>query len=327
MTRLSGLDALRGVAALLVLLFHVDFLAGGSGWTSAGYLAVDLFFMLSGYVLARTFDHRLKSDLSPGKFLALRIRRLWPMMSIGAALGLASFVALFGPQATTLMMVMALCFLPQPMWRDMPSFPSNPPTWSILAELAANAVHALVLVKLSNRALAAIAATCLIALMARSPDMDVGVMPSELGMGLVRIGFSYTVGILLWRVAGDSPRLACAPALLSLPLLILLGSQLAGWYDFLFVALLCPLILLGCLADTRLGALLGPLSFPLYATHYPVAHFVITVHRGPVWLALLLTLLVSAILAWAMEPGARRWISDRRKPRPAEHPGVASPIL
>lgn len=307
MGRLSGLDALRGVAALVVVLFHVNFLAGDTGRWSAGYLAVDIFFMLSGYVLARSFDERMKSDLPARAFLALRLKRLWPMMTVGAALGLLSFVTLFGPAAATLMMAMALCFVPQSRWADMPAFPSNPPTWSILAELAANAVHALVLSRLPNRWLALFAASCLTALVLRSPDADVGAMSPELVLGMMRIGFSYTVGILLWRTAGSSPRIASAPALLGLPLAVLIGGELPGWYDFLFIALLCPLILLGCLAESRLGGWLGPLSFPLYATHYPVAHFVIIVHGGPVWLALVATIAVSAIFAWLMEPGARRW--------------------
>ena len=91
MSRLSGLDALRGVAAIMVVLLHVNHLAGDAGWFTAGYLAVDLFFMLSGYVLARTFDRRLESDLSAMDFLVIRLRRLWPVMAVGALLGLVSF--------------------------------------------------------------------------------------------------------------------------------------------------------------------------------------------------------------------------------------------
>jgi peptidoglycan/LPS O-acetylase OafA/YrhL len=211
------------------------------------------------------------------------------------------------------MLVTSLVFVPQRLQSDLPAFPSNPPAWSILAELAANTAHALILVRLSCRSLAIIAASCLGSLMLLTPDLDRGVMTGEFALGLLRVGFGYTLGVLLWRVWGDRALMRPTTALVALPALILLGSQLGGWYDFLFVALLCPLIILCCLGESKAGTFLGPLSFPLYAVHYPVTHWVIIVMGGPAWLAASLAILVSAPLALFFEPAGRRWARKRFK--------------
>lgn len=308
MIRLSGLDALRGVAAIMVALLHVNHSAGDAGLFSAAYLAVDLFFMISGYVLARTFDRRLGFDLSAVGFFLLRLRRLWPVMAIGALLGLFSFARETSWSPAIWMTVLALGFIPQAIRPGLPAFPANPPTWSILVELAANALHALILVRLSNRSLASIAVACLALLMLLSSDVNKGILADELGLAMLRIGFSYTVGMLLWRVAGDRPRLSPALALAAFPALVMIGSYFAGWYDFVFVAVVCPLILLGCLGESRLGPYLGPLSFPLYAVHYPVGNLVID-RGGSMWLAFIAALAVAAICAFFLEPRGRSWAS------------------
>ena len=80
------LDGLRGVAALFVAMRHTNLFhrAGIHG----GYLAVDLFFVLSGFVIAHAYERRLASGLSVGRFMAARYLRLWPVYVLGAALGL-----------------------------------------------------------------------------------------------------------------------------------------------------------------------------------------------------------------------------------------------
>ena len=71
-TRLLGLDALRGIAAIMVVMFHLGLPMMGS------HLAVDFFFMLSGFVMARTYDERLQTGaMSPLAFMIKRYRRLW----------------------------------------------------------------------------------------------------------------------------------------------------------------------------------------------------------------------------------------------------------
>ena len=91
------LDGLRGVAALLVLWYHVHegFAFAGSSpvikCINHGYLAVDFFFMLSGFVIGYAYDDRWKTNLTLGNFFKRRLIRLHPMVVLGALLGAVCF--------------------------------------------------------------------------------------------------------------------------------------------------------------------------------------------------------------------------------------------
>src|SRR6187402_3617673 len=91
------LDGLRGVAAIAVVTFHFmewaisDY---SKNFIGHGFLAVDFFFCLSGFVIAYAYDDRMK-QLKPGPFLIRRLIRLHPLVVIGSVLGLITF--LFDP--------------------------------------------------------------------------------------------------------------------------------------------------------------------------------------------------------------------------------------
>src|ERR1700761_6004380 len=77
-----ALDGLRGVAAIAVMLHHFRPLT--APWLFAhGYLAVDLFFLLSGFVIAHAYDARFRKGLGVPAFLVIRLIRLWPMIAFG----------------------------------------------------------------------------------------------------------------------------------------------------------------------------------------------------------------------------------------------------
>ena len=87
--RLPGLEAQRAIAALLVVGLHVQAVFGIwlPGWFSKGYLAVDFFLMLSGFLMMRHTGPKLAAGLSPLAFLAARYRRLWGIMALGGLIG------------------------------------------------------------------------------------------------------------------------------------------------------------------------------------------------------------------------------------------------
>ena len=85
--RLAGLDALRGIAALLVLGLHARAVFGGAHWFSKGYLAVDFFLMLSGFLMVRSTEPRLSAGLAPLRFMVARYKRFWPMVALGSLIG------------------------------------------------------------------------------------------------------------------------------------------------------------------------------------------------------------------------------------------------
>ena len=84
--RLASLDGMRGIAALMVALYHWGFVAEPSA--RPGYLAVDFFFALSGYILALIYAERLSNGLGSRQFMALRIIRFYPIYFAGYCLGM-----------------------------------------------------------------------------------------------------------------------------------------------------------------------------------------------------------------------------------------------
>jgi peptidoglycan/LPS O-acetylase OafA/YrhL len=146
------LDGLRGVAALLVLWYHVHegfSFASGSPIIEGinhGYLAVDFFFMLSGFVISYAYDDRLGKSLSLGGFFKRRLIRLHPMVVLGAIWGTVCFLMQGSVQwdgthvATSAVMIALLCAMffipaaPQSCYEvrgNGESFPLNGPAWSL----------------------------------------------------------------------------------------------------------------------------------------------------------------------------------------------------
>lgn len=279
--RLAGLDALRAIAALCVVVMHVHAI-----WPAfpdvAGYsyLAVDFFFMLSGFVMARTYEARLAAGFGAVRFLRARAARLWPTMAVGAVLALP-FAWRDHPQLGTFLMIVLPNLILLPSFAVKEIFGLNVPAWSIFFELVANAVHGALLCRIKTPVLAVVAAVLLAILAACARHfgtLDLGSQQSNVLGGLARVAFTYTLGVLLWRQFGDRPPIHVPPllAFAAMPVVFSLSHWLVHDYwgmDLAFVAIGCPLILWGGLrqrAFNRLSAAAGALSFPLYAVHYPL---------------------------------------------------------
>lgn len=279
--RLDGLDGLRGIAALCVLWFHATgVLHPDLGITGKGYLAVDFFFMLSGYVMARTYEHRFAQGYTARRFMMARYRKLWPFMALGALLGAPVVWLMLNDHVQALKIVAANVLL-IPIIGYNSLYPVNNAAWSILVELAANLIHALILWRLPTRILAALLlaltpALCWLA--ATYGSLAVGLETSTIGAGLAKGLMSYGIGIVLWRWWRDQPTIRISPALAfaAMPLLILLVPVLqdqAWGHDVAFILLACPLMLAGGLACRHINGVirwLGLISFPLYAINLPI---------------------------------------------------------
>ena len=149
------LDGLRGIAALLVLWYHVQegfaFAEGAPviEHMNHGYLAVDFFFILSGFVIGYAYDDRWNKSLTMGNFFKRRLIRLHPMVVLGAVVGAVCFllqgsVQWDGTHVATSSVMIALLFalffipaLPGGMGEvrgNGEAFPLNGPAWSLFYE-------------------------------------------------------------------------------------------------------------------------------------------------------------------------------------------------
>ncbi len=224
------LDGLRGVAAMMVVIFHTfEAWNGGSAFRQIinhGYMAVDFFFLLSGFVVAYAYDDRWRSPAKPNgmsivDFFKRRIIRLQPMVIMGNIIGALLFYPaagkLFPLIAATpvwqviLTMLVGFTLLPLPISMDIRGWdemhPLDGPAWSLFFEYIANIAYALGLRKASNRVLGiltALAAVFLIHLLLTGTRGDViggwSIDALELHVGFARLLFPFMAGMLLMRL-------------------------------------------------------------------------------------------------------------------------------
>ena len=300
------LDGLRGVAALMVLWFHI-FEAYASSHIDQqinhGYLAVDFFFILSGFVIGYAYDDRWKT-MPIKDFIKRRFIRLHPMVVIGAIIGAIMFyfqgcsVWDVSKVSVTMLLIATLmnaCLIPATPGFEIRGvtemFPLNGPSWSLFYEYIGNILYAFFIHKLSTKVLSiwVVLAGCGLAGFAIwGPYGDICAGFSLTGEnilgGSLRLLFSFSAGLLLSRLFKPI-FIKGVFWICSLSVVILLavprigGSEnlwLNGLYDTLCFALLIPLIVyLGASGKTtdklttRICKFLGDISYPLYMAHYP----------------------------------------------------------
>ena len=310
------LDGLRGVAALMVICYHIyegfAFASGGAIETfNHGYLAVDFFFILSGFVIGYAYDDRWKKSLTIKEFFKRRLIRLHPMVVLGAVLGTISFCIQGSVQwdgthvATSMVMLSLLCamfFIPAipgvgyEVRGNGEMFPLNGPCWSLFFEYIGNILYAIFIRRLSNKALAVLVALLGVALVSFAAFNVSGY--GNIGMGWtldgvnflggsLRMLFPFSMGMLLSRnfkpVRVKGAFWICSAVLIALfAVPFVEGTQpvcLNGLYEMFCVVIVFPvLVWLGASGNTTdknstaVCKFLGDLSFPVYVIHYPIMY-------------------------------------------------------
>ncbi len=302
--RFVVLDALRGIAALFVVAFHLPG-QRTSPLSAQGPLAVDFFFCLSGFVIAFSYETRLASNVSFKDFAIVRLIRLYPIYAAGSLLGLSVEVltahfafhrgwswAFFSPWVF-------LTFLATFLWPTCLStanhsfnYPLDVPAWSIFYEIVANLAYAL-LVRL--RLARTFLIFCIIGISfaplfesvaLRGRPLDFGSEPVGFALGFPRVAFSFFIGVLVHRAycrhhahAQEHVARTSSALVVSVALLLILSAPLpwmrAGVPQLIDAAICFPLIVYyGALAQlphafARFATALGELSYPLYLLHFP----------------------------------------------------------
>lgn len=310
--RYELLDGLRGVAALMVIWYHVfeGFCTSSMDqFLNHGYLAVDFFFMLSGFVVGYAYDDRWGSGgLTFKGFARRRLIRLHPMLLMGMLIGVVTYIIQgcvhwdgthVSGHWVAIAAVLSCFFVPaypgagHEVRGNGEMFPLNGPSWSLFFEYIANILYALWLRRLGTRAL--IVWVCLSGIglacyalvnMSGFYHLGVGWTLADYGFigGLLRVGFSFSLGMLMARVFRPlkvrGAFWICSVAIIGLLAVPFMGMDGVMWtnalYDVTCVVLLFPIILYvgasGVTSDSRSSAVcnfLGKISYPVYIIHYP----------------------------------------------------------
>jgi peptidoglycan/LPS O-acetylase OafA/YrhL len=212
-SRYATLDGLRGAAALLVVFVHFPMLCHVRA-IEHGYLAVDLFFIMSGFVIGSAYDCKLASGaLSCRQYTQLRLVRLYPLYCAGLVLGLVAMglrlpvsdwseIASALP-ASVLMLpshVAMPTFYPWPtVWNFI--YPLDFPAWSLFFELVASLAYGVFFRDLTTRTLVAIMCVSGLGLvyLACTSSISGGVAWDSFDSGFARLGYAFPAGLLLYR--------------------------------------------------------------------------------------------------------------------------------
>ena len=307
------LDGLRGVAALMVIFYHVFEAFATSPIDQRfnhGYLAVDFFFILSGFVIGYAYDDRWKT-MTTKDFIKRRLIRLHPMVVLGAVLGVIAFCIQGcekwdGTQVSISMVMLALLinlFLIPAVPGSGPEirgngemYPLNGPSWSLFFEYIGNIMYALFIRRMSTKALTALVVLAGIGLasfaifnFSGAGHLGVGWTMEEYNLigGFLRVLFSFSIGLLMSRVFKPIPVKGafwiCSLAIVVLLSMPYVGNGEALWmngiYDSVCAILIFPmLVYLGASGKTtdkhsaRICKFLGDISYPLYMVHYPLIY-------------------------------------------------------
>ena len=212
------LDGLRGVAAVAVLMVHAAVLFRPV-WMRSGYLAVDLFFALSGFVLTHAYGPRLMAGMTALAFVRLRLIRILPLYLLGTTIAVASALeqCVIGNgewqmRALVRCIVAGAFLVPLPPVAGAPNgfaFPLNIPAWSLFFELLVNVFYATAFrfltpwrtVVLVGIALGGLAGTAWY-----FDGLNAGADWPKLWGGVPRVVFSFFTGVVLYRVVGTVRR-------------------------------------------------------------------------------------------------------------------------
>jgi peptidoglycan/LPS O-acetylase OafA/YrhL len=356
--RFIALDSCRGIAACMVAMFHVRAYSyvGDIAVLQNAFLFVDLFFVLSGFVLAAAYEERLAQGFGVLRFMVLRFGRVYPLhlalLLVFVATHLAQSGSFGAPEyslealAGNLLLVHSLGLFSVPTW--------NMPSWSISTEFFAYLVFALAAStlgrRLSVRLLLCVAAACALALLSLKGHIN-----ATHDFGVLRCLYGFSFGVLAWRLQqrreGDAGGTG--------------AEVLAGGGALVFVALagessfslLAPPVFalvvvvfarergaVSAALRTRAFVWLGTLSYSIYMTHFFIARRMaellsyareagipgtglLGVEKWAgdvlVFLYLLLVIGLSAVTYRLLEAPAREWFRRRtlaREPRSTSGP-------
>ncbi len=335
------LDALRGIAALIVVLYHLGRWRGIAGLATNGYLGVDFFFCLSGFVVAMAYGAQRAPELRFMQFSLMRLKRLMPLIVLANVVAVA-YVTLrlvvkpqhdvSGTLTTALLLgAVSMPYFHAPAWIGGPQvFPLNGPQYTLFLEIAANLLWFVFRERIGLRASLLIASICYACVWVFGIGGDT---TADFLSGFPRVTASFYAGVAVFHIRDRCPALI-SPRMASIAFVglsgILLATLLDPWpfstgLSITWIMVLSPTIVLCgsfCRVPPRIAGpsmVLGELSYPVYTMHYPIFCWINGVLQtvSPRFVAFDIAACTCVILvgSWyalvAFDRPARRWLTYR----------------
>ncbi len=293
--RFYALDAIRGIAAIAVVFYHYT-QHNGLDWLHGAWVAVDIFFILSGFVLMHSYSKKVAQGMTLKEFIYSRIARLGPMYGIGLALGISAAVMLMltDPQTpltpnnvatASALNTVLLPYFNQHAWPfgdhniNGTVFPLNDPAWSLFFEMFVNIIFFFYLTRFKKINLAlcvAIGGLVFVALTIGFHQVNPGARGSNFIFGFPRVIFEFFLGVLIYRIYNFY---SLPPKLVIYTIAIFVGvcffsslGAVALGNALILAPLLIAVFAKVSVSPQGIGAckFLGDISYPLYVTHFPL---------------------------------------------------------
>jgi peptidoglycan/LPS O-acetylase OafA/YrhL len=337
--RFEVLDAARGIGALLVIVGHYHGTLwperGGFITQSSGYLVVDVFFLLSGFVLAHAFFDKPGFDYR--EFAKKRVFRLWPLHMATLCLYVL-LMLLAGDPISEKGLLLNILLLHNVGMGHWPMIGFNYPSWSLSVELVSNLVVGLIILAIPSRrwntlALAALslASVTLIVLTVENLDLHTRNVLGFVNTGLLRCFITFPLGILTYRLfmarrswfAHSSPAYSVLVGVLIAVFFVTLCVPGRALTDLLYIPFYALIIMLlaspGPLWTRYLSQFrfLGSISFSVYLIHAPVLKFMQEIAFWPrdyaagLVIAIALSLILGTAAHYTIERPSYDWFTRR----------------
>jgi peptidoglycan/LPS O-acetylase OafA/YrhL len=329
--RIAWLDLFRGLAAVMVVLFHYRGYLGMSTF-GIGFVAVDGFFVLSGIVLAMKYTDAIAEGMPFRAFAEARLKRLYPMAFIAGVLILVLDLLdtpanpFMGANRSGLWSVFLL-LIPQVggiTTGQGAAYPADVPLWSLWAELVANAIWFAVL-RGGRRWMPWVGAVAMFAVVMfgwQYQSLDIGWRDS-LDMRAFTVARALAWFSVGYWIARTTVKPVGSPFVLTIGLIAVFVAFVSGvpvtWYgSFATVALAAALLHALYKAPPppavvgQAARWLGLISFPLYLVHGPAGRLLpYFADAGPHWLVLPLLILPVAVAATILNEWIVGWLHRR----------------
>ncbi|MEJ8573489.1 acyltransferase [Microbaculum marinum] len=314
------LDAFRGAAALFVVMHHFPQFFGG--WSpQLASSAVDLFFVLSGFVLASAYGDRVATGTAQKQLILLRLVRIYPLYLLGTAIGILSLVLSVVSRGYVSefhlpfwkAIPFALVMLPSPSFGSLGNvFPLNIPAWSLFFEIVANFYWFLLGRYAARLQLWSVIIVSGIGLFVLRDQLSGGWSHDNFYVGFFRVAYSFAVGLVLFRYRNIVDLRFMPSGFVFLTIFILAMCSAPESARLGIVMVFYPVLVL-LAARARVGAgcravfeYAGRISYPMYAVHLPMLAIVVAVMDrfayGP-------TPLISAVVIFGLVLSC--WVADR----------------
>ena len=341
------IDGLRGIAALLVVCRHIVPLHGGHLNFQSSYLAVELFFLFSGFVIAHAYDKRFAAGMGFWEFVRARLIRLYPLYFLGFAIAVLTVPAarLAGIRTWPLMpqvLIPNLLLLPTYItFAGGVLFPFNNPSWTLFFELLANYVYCLAFKGLNDRRLAIVVLISAAALAWAAftfHSLDIGYNQKHFIGGFARVFFSFFAGVAVYRIQLARPcPIKISPYILMAAAVAILVQQVPRgldreWYDCLCAIVVFPVFAYLATAVEPANPMVqkaftlgGGASYALYLIHAPlggVLNQFFTIYGRPKGSILLGVTFIAAVSVISVlvekyyDGPVRRWLTRTFNARP-----------